>query len=227
MERRRATDWLIGALGMLVVLMLAGVLFWWVGTDPADEAGAEPAPTDAGAPPSSTPPADLGEDEVWLADLTFDAGTVIAAGSTLRDVHAVGEDVVSGAGGLVAARLTVDATVPFGVIADELGGGSVVSAAEDGQARVVRTVQVLGRDLQVDATGTVEVVDGRVVMVPRSVDVGGPDVLSDGLAAVARRFVTIEQGIDGLPEGLELQDVSVQDDGLRATLRGEDVPLGS
>jgi hypothetical protein len=37
--------------------------------------------------------------------------------------------------------------------------------------------------------------------------------------------VTIEQDIEGLPEGLVLRDVAVRDDGFRATFRGEDVEL--
>jgi len=149
----------------------------------------------------------------------------VAAGSTLRDVRAVGQDVVTGPGGLVAARLAVDATVPFDVVAGELGNGTVVRAADGGQATVVRTVEALGRELSVTATGTVEVQSGRLVVEPRSIDFGGPDFLSDATAAVVRRFVTIEHDIKGLPEGLVLQDVTVQDDGFRANLRGEDVKL--
>lgn len=47
----------------------------------------------------------------------------------------------------------------------------------------------------------------------------------DAIASVVRRSVTIEHEIEGLPEGLVLQDVTVQDDGFRANLRGEDVKL--
>jgi hypothetical protein len=171
------------------------------------------------------PPGGLGGDEVWLADLALDAGTVVAAGSTLRDVRAVGQDVVTGPEGLVAARLVVDATVPFDVIAGELGNGTVVRAADDGQATVVRTVQVLGREVRVIATGTVEVKSGRLVVEPRSIDFGGPDFLSAATAAIVRRLVTIEHDIKGLPEGLVLQGVTVQGDGFHANLRGEDVNL--
>jgi hypothetical protein len=37
--------------------------------------------------------------------------------------------------------------------------------------------------------------------------------------------VTIEQTVEGLPEGLVLRDVAVQDDGFRARLDGVDVRL--
>ncbi len=229
MDSSRAKDWLIGALGMLALLVAAVVIFWLVLSEPAGEsdAGSSPTPsvTTAPASPDSEPPAGLGPDDVWLADIALDAGTVVADGSTLRDVQAIGRDVVAAQDGLVAGQLTVDATVPFDVIASELGGGSVVSAADDGQARVVRTVEFLGRELEVTATGTVEVRGGLLVVEPRSIDFGGPDFLSDATAAVVRQFVTIEHAIEGLPEGLVLQNVTVQDDGFRANLRGEDVRL--
>ncbi|WP_028280034.1 LmeA family phospholipid-binding protein [Arthrobacter sp. H5] len=228
MDWTRAKDWLIGATGMVLVLGVAVAILWWVVSDPAGgvEAGPVPSPTvGAEGPPNTEPPADLREDEVWFADLALDAGTVVTAGSMLRDVRAVGQDVVTGPDGLVAQRLAVDATVPFGVVTDELGDGTVVRAADGGQAMVIRTVEALGRELRVVATGTVEVEAGRLVIEPRSIDVGGPDFLSDAIAAVVRRLVTIEHDIEGLPDGLVLQDVTVQGDGFRANLRGEDVKL--
>ncbi len=225
----RAKDWLIGAAGMVLVLGLAAVIFWWVVSGPAGGSQAGPAPTSTAAtenlPPGAALPADLRDDEVWLADLELDSGTVVTGGSTLRDVRAVGQDVVTGPDGLVAARLTVDATVPFGVVADELGGGTVVRAADGGQATVIRTVEALGRTLRVVSTGTVEVEAGRLVVEPRSIDFGGPDFLSSATAAVVRRLVTIEHDIEGLPDGLVLQEVAVHDDGFRANLRGEGVRL--
>lgn len=228
MEWTRAKDWLIGAGGMVIVLGLTAAIAWWVVSSPAggDEAAPGPSPT-AGAGPTAgaAPPAGLGGDEVWLADLALDAGTVAIAGSLLHDVKAVGQDVVTGPGGMVAERLAVDATVPFDVVAGELGDGTVVRAADGGQVLVVRTVEALGRELDVNATGTVRVDAGRLVVEPRSIDFGGPGFLSDAVGAAVRSLVTIEHSIEGLPEGLVLQDVAVQDDGFRASLSGEDVKL--
>lgn len=228
MEWTRAKDWLIGATGMVLVMGVAVVILWLAVTNPAGGSGAGPVPSPtggAGRPSGAEPPAGLGEGEVWLADLALDAGTVVAEGSLLRDVRATGEDVVTGPDGLVAARLAVDATVPFEVIAGELGAGTVVRAADGGQATVVRTVEALGRELRVTATGTVEVEAGKLVVQPRSIDFGAPSFLSDAVGAVVRRLVTIEHGIEGLPEGLVLRDVAVQGDGFRANLSGEDVKL--
>ncbi|MDI3213689.1 LmeA family phospholipid-binding protein [Arthrobacter sp. AL12] len=228
MEWRRVKDWLIGAMGMVLVLGVMAAILWFAVGDPAAGGGAVPAPAPpAGVdrPPAAQPPAGLRDDEVWLADVALDAGTVVAAGSILRDVRTVGRDVVAGPDGLVAAQLAVDATVPFEVVANKLGDGTVVRSAGDGQVMVIRTVNALGRELPVTATGTVEVVAGRLIVEPRSIDLGGPDFLSDAIAAVVRGLVTIEHDIEGLPEGLVLQDVAVQDDGFRANLRGEYIKL--
>lgn len=224
MRRTRVEDWLIGAAAMLLLLCLGAVVLWLAVSEPSSgQETPTPPPADAGA--ATDPPAGLADDEVWLGDLTLDAGTVVAAGSTLRDVRAVGQDVVSAPEGTVAGRLDVDATVPFDVVAGELGGGSEVGPGDDGQATVVRAVELLGREVVVTASGTVEVEDGSLVVEPRSIDIGGPDFLAGATAAVVRGLVTIEHEIEGLPEGLVLQDVVVQDDGFRATLRGEDVRL--
>ena len=227
MEWARAKDWLIGATGMVLVLVVAVAILWWLVSDPAGGGEAGPRPPTVGAerPQGRQPPAGLRGDEAWFAELALDAGTLVTAGSMLRDIRAVGQDVVANPDGLVAARVTVDATVPFEVIADEVGNGTTVRAGDDGQAMVVRTVEALGRELRVAATGTVEVESGRLVVEPRSIDFGGPDFLSDDIAAVVRGLVTIEHDVEGLPEGLVLQHVTVQDDGFRASLRGEDVKL--
>jgi hypothetical protein len=221
-------DWLIGAAGMVLLLGVMAAILWWAVSSPAGGGEAKPVPSPsvgADRPPAAQPPADLREDQVWLGDLALDAGTVVSAGSTLRDVHAVGQDVVTSPDGVVAGQLAVDATVPFDVVARKLGSGSEVRSADAGQATVVRTVAVLGRELRVTATGTVEAKAGKLVVEPRSIDFGGPDFLSDATAAVVRRFVTIEQTIEGLPDGLVLQDVAVQGDGFRAKLRGENIKL--
>ena len=218
------------AIAVGVLVLLAVVLFWQV-TGPAGGVGGQPAgrtpdpaPT-ADGPRSTEPPADLADDETWLGDVTLDAGSMVTAGSLLRDVRAVGRDVRSGPDGLVAGALAVDATVPFDVVAERLGPGTTVSRAGGSQATVRRTVEVAGRRLDVVATGTVEVEGGRLVVEPRSIDVGGPDFLADAIGSLARRFVAIQQDVEGLPPGLVLRDVTVQDDGFRARLDGVDVRL--
>lgn len=226
MERARAKDMLIGAGGMLLVLVLVLTVLWFVVTDPVGDGEARPSsPVNTGQLWGLEPPDDLAEDEAWFAELSLDAWTMVAAGSALRDVSAVGQDVVTSPGVVFASRLAVEATVPFEVVSDELGDDVEVRAAPDGEATVVRTAEVDGRELLVTATGTVEVVDGSLVLEPQAIVVGDVDVLSEELAGIVRRLVTIEHDIEGLPEGLVLDDVVVQGDGFRATLHGKDVEL--
>lgn len=219
---------LLGAFGTLLVLVVMGATLWWTATDPADTGGERPSattPTDAGGLPDATPPTDLSDGEAWFEELRLDAGTVVAEDSLLRDVSAVGHDVTTSPDAVVAQRVSVEATVPFEVVAAEIGDGTSVGPAADGRSTVVRTVEVLGRDLTVTATGTVVAESGRLVVEPTSIDIGGLDFISDAVATVVRQLVTIEHEVEGLPEGLVLEDVDVHDDGFRARLRGEDVQL--
>lgn len=234
MTRQRTKDrWIGAAITVLVLLVLfvaAVVAFLWSTSEPADDDAAapveEPSTEAVDAPGAVEPPTDLAVGETWLGDLVLDAATVVTPESVLRDVRAVGQDVRTGPDGVVAGSLAVDATVPFDVVAQQLGEGNTVRAAEEEQqATIVRTVEVAGRELEVVATGTVEVESGLLVVEPRSIDVGGPAFLSRAIAASARELVTIEQEIEGVPEGLVLQDVTVEDDGFRARLTGEDVRL--
>lgn len=224
MERTKGV--VAGVLGTLLLLVVALAVLWWVVTVPVDERDRDPgSPPAAQRRPSVPAPERIGRDEVWLADLRLTASRLVTADSRLRDVRAVGRGVRSSPQGLVADRVDVEATVPFDVVAQELGEGSTVRAADDGQAEVVRTLELLGRELRVVARGTVEVEGGRLVVEPRSIDLGGPDFVSEGLAAAVRQLVTIEHEVEGLPDGLVLEDVVVRGDGFRAGLSGQGVVL--
>lgn len=226
----RIRDWLIGAVAMLVLVVVALGVAWWQLTEPAGEQGGAAGGDQPAAPPAAPaePPADLGEDEIWMADVDLDAGTLVLPDSTLTDVVATGHGVRSGPDRLVARHLDVVATVPFQDIEAELGGDTQVRSAGNGEAAVRRSVPALGlldRELSVVATGTVEVVDGLLVVNPTAIDLGGPDILARATADLVRRTVTIEHAIEGLPDGLVLLDVAVQEDGFRAELSGEEVVL--
>lgn len=222
----RAKDWVIGAVTMLLALTVGLLALWWSVSDPADGSDAtRSAPSGNAVPTPQGPPKGLRNDEVWFADLVLGTDSVVAAGSHLRDVRAVGRDVTTRGDGLVAGWVSVQATVPFDVVERELGGETRIAAAGDGQATVTRNVEVLGRQRSVSATGTVDVVGGRLVLEPRSIDLGGPAFLSAAVATVVRQLLTIDYAIEGLPDGLDLRDVVVRADGFRATLQGSDVAL--
>ncbi|WP_220489537.1 MULTISPECIES: LmeA family phospholipid-binding protein [unclassified Tessaracoccus] len=224
--RGRVLDWAIGAVAMLGLVFLALLLFWLSITRPV---GSTDAPTPAASTTAPiaepTPPPDLAENEVWLGDVSLDASSVIAAGTPLNDVVGTGTDVVSGPDGLVARHLDLTATVPFDVVAAQVGPDATLSAADDGEVRVDTLVEALGRSLPVGATGTVEVVGGKLVMVPTSIDIGGPQFVSDLLGAALRELITFEHSIEGLPDGVVLRSVKVVDGGFRANLTGDNVRL--
>ena len=226
----RMLDWVIGALVMLGLLLVALLLFWLsitrpVGSTDATPGVPTPTPSTAGPSAEATPPPDLAEDEVWLGDISLNAGSVVAAGTPLLDVVGTGTDVTSGPDGLVARHLDLTATVPFDVVAAEIGPDATLSAAGGGEVRVDTRVEALGRSLPVGATGTVTVVGGKLVMVPTSIDIGGPQFISDLLGVALRELVTFEHRIEGLPDGVVLRSVRVVDGGFRANLTGEDVRL--
>lgn len=234
MERRRLQDGLVGAGVLLLVLVLVGVVAFLAVSEPAGRAG-DPLPratagggSSGGSPDGPTvpsPPRDLADGEVWLGDVALEAGSLATADGLLRDVRAEGVDVRTGPAGLTAASMVLDATVPFELVAEQIGQGVVVGAAPQGRATVARSAELLGRRVNVSATGTVEVVLGRLVIEPTAIDVGGPSILSGVLAALAREAVSIEHTIEGIPEGMVLDDVAVQADGFRARLVGTDVRL--
>nr|NLD41203.1 LmeA family phospholipid-binding protein [Actinomycetales bacterium] len=233
LARRRVWDWLLGALAMLLLLVLAGWIIWMRLTQPVGTA-AESAPTVAAGNPGAatdpfarpgapTPPASLSVDEVWLGDVSFEAGALVAAGTPFDDVVAHGVDVTSGPNGLVASYLDVTGTVPYHVVEGELPAGTSVGPAGNGEVRIETALEILGRELVVTAQGAVRVESGRIAVDPTAIDLGGPQWLSELLTEIVRELIVIEHEIEGLPEGLTLRTVDVEDDGFRATLVGTDV----
>lgn len=226
MERRRVRDGLVGAgitVLVLAVLLVVGLVVMTRGASSA--APASPPATDPSTSGEEQPPDDLAAGDLWLSGLSLDADTLATPDGTLHDVVVTGQDVRSGASGLVAGELALEATVPFALVAEQIGPdvrvGPVPGSPD--QAAVHRSFEALGRVLDVEATGTVSVVAGRLVVEPRTIDIGGPGFLADMFGALARELATIEHEIEGVPDGLVLRDVTVQGDGFRAQLSGTDV----
>ena len=231
MDRRRLKDGLIGAGIATGVIALALVVMVLVVTRPVSDAPVARPSSTGSAPPSGAvgdvPPTDLATGDLWLTGLSMDAGTLATPDGVLHDVVVTGDDVRTGAAGLQAGTLTVVATVPFELVAEQIGSDVAVGPVpgKSDQAAVYRSFEAAGRVLDVEATGTVLARDGLLVIEPRTIDVGGPAILAELFGALARRLVTIEHAIEGIPEGLVLTDLSVQDDGFRATLTGTDVRI--
>ena len=213
-----------GVLTTLVALAVAAVVV--VATLPvADPAPPTPSPSPApGAPGAPGAPSSVAEGETWLGDVDLSSSSVLTSDGPLTDVRATGAGVRLTTDGLRAQRLDIGAVLPFATAARQIGDVELY-AAGNGRAGVRRTASVLGREIAIRATGTVRAVDGQLVIEPESVDLGGPGLVDSALSAAASRFVTIRHTVTGLPAGMRLTGVSVQQNGFRATLAGTDVVL--
>jgi hypothetical protein len=168
----------------------------------------------------------LADGELWFAEMDVTGAHALTSQARLQDVRMTATGVLMGADGMRAGAMTVDALVPFAVVAEQVGPGVTVSAAGDDEARVIRTVEVLGQPVHLSATGTVTADGGRVLVEPTAVEVGAPAWLEQALGDAARRLVTVRHELTGLPEDLELRRVTVVSEGFAVHLSGRDVDLG-
>jgi hypothetical protein len=220
-------NFLLGVGTTLAVLVLAGVVLVATLGSPAPGPSTDaPPPLPIAAAPAPVPPADLAPDETWLGAVELRSQDVVAPEGALVDVEAVGSGVRFGDDGLRADRLRIDATVPFAVVAEQVGPDTTVFDAGGGLAGVERTVTILGRATTVRATGSVGADGGELVIEPQTVDLGGPGFLDAAASSLARALVTIRQPIEGVPEGMALTSVAVTPEGFDAVLVGSDVVIG-
>lgn len=222
-------------LGLVAVLAVVGLLtsglalVVWSGLasgggrSPAAPRPATPAPPPAGNT-DVRPPA-LSGDDLWLRDMALSGSQALTSDTQLRDVRMSATDVMIGDAGLLAGTLSVDAVVPFDVVAAQIGPEVTLEAAGS-QARITRTTEVLGQRVRLSATGTVQADGGQVLLEPTAVDVGAPDWAQRLLGNAAAELLTVRQDVEGLPEQLVLREVVVVPGGFAVTLTGQDVPLG-
>lgn len=220
---RGVRTFLLGVVAGVVAVVLGLAAVVLVAGDPG-RPGAVPQPG-ATSRPLPSPPSDLRRGETWLQAVDLDSTAVLSPDGGFRDVRATGQDVRMTSTGLRVGTLRLQATLPFDAAARQVGRGVQLYAAGGGKAGVRRTATVLGRQVQVRATGTVRAVAGQLVIEPETVDLGGPQVLDAALSATVRRLVTIRHTLKGLPAGMRLTHVEVTDGGFRATLDGTGVVL--
>lgn len=216
-------QFVLGATTMLVALVVA--LLALVRSVGSPGSGADVDVPAASAGPRPSPPAEVARGETWLGEVRLTSSQVVTGDGGLTDVTAIGSGVTLTQDGLRAQRLDIDASLPFATAAAQIGGGVTLFAADDGLAGLRRKVSVLGRDVEVRATGSVRAQGGRLVIEPQTIDLDGPDWLDTAASSIVRELVTIRHTIEGVPEGMALTSVSVQSDGFRAHLRGADVTI--
>lgn len=214
---------LAGMATMLLLIVVGLVVLFGVLRDPGTS-----TPQDVSLGPGvrpSPPPADLGPGETWLGDVELTSSSLVTPEGPLQQVHATGTNVRVLDSGVRIGEVRVVGTLPFAVVADQVGAGVTLYDAGGGLAGIRRQGEVLGLTLSVQATGRVQVENGELLITPASVDVGLPGVVNDALSQAARDLVTIRQRVTGLPERLVLTGIEVRPNGFRATLRGQDVVI--
>lgn len=219
----RVKQFVLGAVTTLVALVVAALLLVWSVGSPGS--GSDVAVPRVSASPRPSAPTNLSKGETWLGDVRLTSAQVVTGDGGLRDVTAIGSAVTLTGDGLRAGRLDIDAMLPFDTAAAQIGAGVTLFAAGDGIAGLRRQVSVLGREVEVRATGSVHAVDGQLVITPQTIDLDGPDWLDTAASAIVRQLVTIRHTVQGVPDGMALTAVSVQEGGFRAHLRGDDVTI--
>ncbi|HEX6887058.1 MAG TPA: LmeA family phospholipid-binding protein [Candidatus Nanopelagicales bacterium] len=219
-------QFLLGVACTLAVL-IAGVLILVLslGTSAPTAASRGPSAMPSGAPTQAPQPVDLQADETWLGAAELRSQDVVSADGTLADVVARGSGVRFSDEGLRADQLAIDATIPFATVAEQVGDGVTVYDAGQGLAGVQRTITVLGREVQVRATGTVTADGGQLLIQPETVELFGASFLDSAASALARSLVTIRQPVAGVPQSMALTSVSVTPEGFDASLVGRDVVI--
>lgn len=205
--------------GMLGLLVVAGILLMMI-SSPAGQA--LPLPS---TPPSPGPTTSVEPGETWLDDVDVSSSTVLTADGPLRDIAATGSGVTLSSDGLLADELTIVATLPFETTAQQVGDDIKLYAAGE-SAGLRRTVEMLGREVDIDATGRVSAENGQLVIEPETVSLGSAGWIDSLASTTIRSLVTVHHTVAGLPAGMRLDSVAVQPDGFRVELSGTSVEIG-
>ncbi|MCF3169751.1 DUF2993 domain-containing protein [Streptomyces californicus] len=159
-------------------------------------------------------------------DLELTGMETSAGGRAVRvsEVRAQLHDVKLGSGyrTATAARATGTALVSYKDLTAAASDGVVVEYGGKGKAKVTGTVEILGRPISRSVLSTVTRADGHTVKV-RADKVPGEGI--PGVEDLIRKRTDFEGDIDGLPKGLELQEVEVTEKGLEITVTGSNVSL--
>ena len=206
------------ALG-LVVLVLS------LGSGGSGSAGAPASPAPPAPATVAPPPGDLAEDETWLGAVQLRSQDVASTQGDLVDVVATGSGVRFSPAGLTAQQLDIDATIPFATVAEQVGQDVTIYDAGNGNTGVQRQVSILGRDLTLQATGTVSADGGQLLINPETIDLGGPAFLDAAASTLARSLASIRQDVAGVPVGMTLTAVQATPEGFDAQLTGTDVVI--
>jgi len=148
-------------------------------------------------------------------DVTFDG---VQATDVAVTATGVGLDAPYPAG-----TVRLEATVPTASVQQVVGERTQMDVTVDG-GMLRATGTMLGMELTAGLTPRVQ--DGRLLVDVQDVTVGPATLKLEQLPGdVAERLVGIEVPLEGLPQGVQLQDAVVVPDGVRFTAGGTDLQL--
>jgi hypothetical protein len=152
------------------------------------------------------------------------AGT--RADIALHGVQVPLSSVLSGSVGAVPVeRIDGTATLSYDLLEAQLGGDTTLHREGDG-LRITKTVELLGQEIPLTATGTVTL-DGNDLVVDVANATGAgvdiPDLLVDRVADL----LDLRYAVPALPFGLTLTSVTPADDGVDVTVEATDTVLAT
>jgi hypothetical protein len=150
------------------------------------------------------------------------AGT--RADVSLQGVHVPLSDALSGSVQQIPVdRVDGTATLSYALLAEQLGGDTTLAQDGDG-IRLTKSVEVLGFDFPLTATGTVALDGQDVVVDVTDASAGAVDVPSFALDT-AEDLLDFTYRVPALPFGLELTSVRPAADGIDVRVAARDTVL--
>ena len=150
------------------------------------------------------------------------AGTT--ADISLQGVRLPLSDVLGGeVSQLPVDRVDGQASVPYGLLAGQLGGDTTLAQEGDG-LRITKTVEVLGQTIPLTAAGQVAL-DGQDLVVTVDSAAGAGIDVPGFVLEQAQDLLDFRYPLPALPFGLELTGLQVVDGGVDVTVAATDVVL--
>ena len=150
------------------------------------------------------------------------AGT--RADVSLRGVQVALSDALSGSVQEIPVdRVDGTATLSYALLAQQLGGDTTLVAEGDG-IRLTKTVEVLGFDFTLTATGTVALAGQDVLVDVQDASAGAVDV-PDRVLEEAEELLDFRYSVPALPFGLQLTSVTPAAEGVDVRVEATDTVL--
>ncbi|MEU4128254.1 LmeA family phospholipid-binding protein [Streptomyces wuyuanensis] len=142
----------------------------------------------------------------------------------ISELSAALHDVRLGAGfsSATATTATGTARISYADLAEASDEDVTPAYGGNGKVKVTGSVDVLGRTISRSVVSTVSLVDGDTIRV-RADEVPGEGI--PRLEDLIRQKTDFDRKISGLPQGMKLEKVQAEEDGLVITVSGTNVPL--